>query len=131
MRRLLDTHLLIWASFEPQLLPADVRHFLEDEQNEALFSMASLWEMAIKKSQAKPDFQYDTAVLHRYLLASGYTELAIKSSHVSLVAQLPWIHRDPFDRMLLAQASVENVALWTSDSVLTQYVDHGFNILKA
>jgi PIN domain nuclease of toxin-antitoxin system len=94
---------------------------LEDPQNTPVFSVASLWELVIKKALGRPDFSVEPALLRRALLDGGWQELPIAASHVFAVAQLPLCHRDPFDRLLLAQASADGLLLLTADSQLAQY----------
>ncbi|MBZ0094596.1 MAG: type II toxin-antitoxin system VapC family toxin [Sulfuricella sp.] len=107
MKLLLDTHLLLWAAGSPDQLSAAARPLLEDPLNELLFSAASLWEIAIKRGLGRSDFQVDARVLRRGLLDNGYQELAITSEHAVSIDSLPLIHKDPFDRILVAQATVE------------------------
>lgn len=121
MKLLLDTHLLLWAAGSPGQLPAAARALLEDPHNELLFSAASLWEIAIKRGLGRPDFQVDARVLRRGLLDNGYQELAIGSEHAVSIDSLPPLHKDPFDRMLVAQATVEGITLLTADTWVAQY----------
>ena len=121
MKLLLDTHLLLWAAGEPKRLPKNIRTLLEDRDNELLFSAASLWEVAIKSGLGRKDFRVEARLLRRGLLDNGYSELPIVSDHVVAIESLPPIHKDPFDRMLLAQATVEGITLLTNDPVVAQY----------
>jgi PIN domain nuclease of toxin-antitoxin system len=121
MKLLLDTHLLLWAAGKPDRLPATARSLIEDPANEPLFSAASLWEVAIKRGLGRADFQVDARLLRRGLLDNGYGELPIVSDHVVATESLPPIHKDPFDRVLVAQATVEGITLLTSDSLVAQY----------
>ena len=121
MKLLLDTHLLLWAAGVPSKLPAAARPMLEDSGNELLFSAASLWEIAIKRSLGRADFQVDARVLRRGLLDNGYLELPITSEHMVFIESLPPIHKDPFDRILVAQATVEGITLLTADTLIAQY----------
>ena len=121
MRYLLDTHLLLWAAVEPKQLPNVARALLEDSGNTLVFSAASLWEIAIKAGLGRPDFTVEPAVLRRGLLDNGYLELPVTSDHAVAVGTLPPIHRDPFDRLLVAQAQVEGITLLTADPVVAQY----------
>jgi len=86
-----------------------------------MFSPASLWEIAIKRAMGRSDFRADPRLLRRGLLDNGYGELPITSEHAVAVDGLPPIHKDPFDRILVAQASVEGIALLTADPVVAQY----------
>lgn len=121
MKFLLDTHLLLWAGGEPRRLSTAARRLLNEPENQLLFSAASLWEIAIKRRLGREDFQADPRLLRRGLIENGYNELPIKGDHVVATEGLPPIHRDPFDRVLLAQATVEGITLLTSDSILAQY----------
>ncbi|MGA7218867.1 MAG: type II toxin-antitoxin system VapC family toxin [Candidatus Sulfotelmatobacter sp.] len=121
MKILLDTHLLLWAAGKPNRLSASAKKLLNNPANELLFSAASLWEVAIKRGLGRRDFQADPRLLRRGLLDNGYTELPILSDHVVVLDSLPPIHEDPFDRLLLAQATVEGITLLTSDSVVAEY----------
>lgn len=121
MKLLLDTHLLLWAAGHPQRLPADARVLIETAENELFFSVASLWEIVIKRGLGREDFKVDARLLRRGLLDNGYSELPIASEHVVAIEGLPPIHKDPFDRILLAQAQVEGITLLTADPTLAQY----------
>jgi len=121
MKLLLDTHLLLWAAGSPEYLPIAARPLLEDPQNELLFSAASLWEIAIKRGLGCSDFQVDARVLRRGLLDNGYQELVISSEHAVFIDSLPPLHKDPFDRILVAQANVEGITLLTADALVAQY----------
>jgi PIN domain nuclease of toxin-antitoxin system len=118
---LLDTHVLLWAAGQPDRLPAKVRRLLGDPLNELVFSAASLWEIAIKKGLGREDFQVDARLLRRGLLDNGYSELAITSAHAVAIDGLPPIHKDPFDRLLVAQSMIEGITLLTTDPVVAQY----------
>lgn len=121
MKILLDTHLLLWAAAQPERLPDRVRHSLEDPTVEPVFSSASLWEIVIKRGLGRGDFQVDPRVLRRGLLDNGYFELAITSEHALAVDRLPPIHKDPFDRILVAQSLIEGITLLTADPLVAQY----------
>ena len=121
MKLLLDTHVLLWAAGEPARLAASARRLINDADNEPLFSVASLWEIAIKRGLGRKDFQVDARLLRRGLLDNGYGELPIMSDHVVAVEDLPAIHKDPFDRLLVAQATVEGITLLTLDLVVARY----------
>jgi PIN domain nuclease of toxin-antitoxin system len=118
---LLDTHVLLWAAGQPDRLPAKVRRLLGDPLNELLFSAASLWEIAIKKGLGRGDFEVDARLLRRGLLDNGYSELAITGAHAVAIDGLPPIHKDPFDRLLVAQSMVEGVTLLTTDPIVAKY----------
>lgn len=121
MKLLLDTHVLIWAAALPERLSADARALINDEDNELLFSAASLWEVAIKGSLDRADFQVDARLLRRGLLDNGYRELAVASEHAVAIGGLPPIHKNPFDRLLVAQCMVEGITLITVDDLVAQY----------
>jgi PIN domain nuclease of toxin-antitoxin system len=121
LKLLLDTHLLLWAAGQPDQLSEVARRLLEDPQNELMFSSASLWEVAIKRGLGRQDFKAEPRLLRRGLLDNGYSELPITSEHAIAVEGLPPLHKDPFDRILVAQALVEGVALLTADPVVAQY----------
>ena len=121
MRLLLDTHLLLWAAGEPDKLSARARTLMEDPGNDLVFSAASLWEITIKTGLGRADFQVDPHLLRRGLIENGYEELPITSQHALAVGQLPDVHRDPFDRILVAQATVEGVLLLTHDPLVKAY----------
>ena len=121
MKLLLDTHLLLWAAGEPQRLSKQARTLLDNPDHELLFSAASLWEVAIKRGLGREDFKVDARLLRRGLLDNGYSELPIISDHVVATESLPLIHKDPFDRILVAQATVEGVTLLTIDPLVSQY----------
>jgi PIN domain nuclease of toxin-antitoxin system len=121
MRLLIDTHLLLWTAGQSARLSPQARSLIGDPANELLFSAASLWEIAIKAGLGRGDFRVDANQLRRGLLNNGYRELAITGEHAVAVTSLPMIHRDPFDRLLLAQGMVENITLLTSDAVMAQY----------
>lgn len=121
MKLLLDTHLLIWAADSIERVPVGARALMADQDNELLFSVASIWEVAIKRGLNRPDFQVDARMLRRGLIDNGYCELPILSEHVVTIDALPLIHKDPFDRLLIAQAMVEGITLLTDDATLTQY----------
>lgn len=121
MKLLLDTHLLLWAAGQPQHLSKAARSLIDDTENELLFSAASLWEVAIKSTLGRADFQLDPKLLRRGLLDNGYTELPITSAHAVAVTSLPPIHKDLFDRLIVAQAMMEGITLVTSDQVVSEY----------
>jgi PIN domain nuclease of toxin-antitoxin system len=121
MKLLLDSHLLLWAAGAPERLSAAAKALFEDPANELLFSAATLWEVAIKQGLGRVDFHVDPRVLRRGLFDNGYAELPVTSAHAVAIDTLPPIHRDPFDRILIAQAQVEGITLVTSDATVAQY----------
>jgi PIN domain nuclease of toxin-antitoxin system len=120
---LLDTHLLLWAASEPQRLSAKARTLLLDPGNQLIFSSASLWEISIKNGLDRSDFKVDPRRLWRMLLVNGYRELPVTSEHAVAVNELPLLHRDPFDRILIAQARLEGLQLLTVDKIVAKYGD--------
>ncbi|MBB3192508.1 type II toxin-antitoxin system VapC family toxin [Halomonas cerina] len=118
---LLDTHLLLWAASHPERLSETARARLLDESNELWFSSASIWEITIKAGLGREDFRVDPYLLRRGLVDNGYVELPITSGHALAVHHLPPIHRDPFDRMLIAQAESEGILLLTADATVARY----------
>ncbi|HYZ39689.1 MAG TPA: type II toxin-antitoxin system VapC family toxin [Stellaceae bacterium] len=121
MRVLLDTHVLLWALGQPDRLDEDTRATIESTKTEVLFSAASIWEIAIKARLGRADFPVKPAEIAQAALDTGFIELAIRSSAAALVAELPLLHRDPFDRVLVAQAIVEPATLYTADQRLVPY----------
>jgi len=119
MKLLLDTHILLWAA--AGTLPGAAEKMVVDGDNTLYFSPASLWEIGLKKNLPGRDFQVDPEMLRRGLLDNQYQELPITGPHVLAVNYLPPTHKDPFDRILLAQATVEGLSLLTSDSTLRKY----------
>jgi len=121
VKLLLDTQLLLWAAGQPERLSASARRQLNNRKNELIFSAASFWEISIKKSLGRDDFRVEPRVLRRALLDNGYVELPVTSEHAVNVYGLPPLHKDPFDRLLIAQALVEGITLLTADAQLARY----------
>ncbi|MBA4786404.1 MAG: type II toxin-antitoxin system VapC family toxin [Brevundimonas sp.] len=121
MNILLDTHLLVWTATRPERLSARARSFLEDSRNLLFFSAVSIWEIGIKRRLERLDFQLDPERLRNQLLANGYNEIDFTSLHGLAVQALPLLHRDPFDRALIAQARCEDLVLMTADRDITLY----------
>lgn len=121
MKLLLDTHLLLWAAGQPDRLSDEARALIDAPENELFFSAASLWEVVIKRGLGREDFQADARLLRRGLLDNGYSELPIGSEHAVAIESLPPLHKDPFDRILVAQAQVEGITLLTVDPLVAQY----------
>lgn len=120
MRLLLDTHVLLWAAAGTGLSPS-AEALIVTPENRLHFSAASIWEITIKASLGRPEFNLDAGVFRRELLESGYEELAITGAHAAAISALPDLHKDPFDRMLIAQAMVEAITLLTADQTLLSY----------
>ena len=123
MRILLDTHLLIWAVADPDRLDKKTTDDLEDAANEILFSAASIWEIAIKYRLSRPDFAHEPTKIAQAAQQTGFVELPVRAAAAAMVATLPPLHRDPFDRLLIAQALAEPALLYTADAPLTAYSD--------
>ena len=121
MNYLVDTHLLVWLSMVSSKLKPSARQILEDAGNIIHFSAISILEVAIKQQLGKPDFDAEAAVLRRMLIELDFQELPVTGLHAAHVATLPLIHRDPFDRLLVAQASVEGYTLLTVDEEIARY----------
>jgi PIN domain nuclease of toxin-antitoxin system len=121
VRLLPDTHILLWTIAESRRLSAAARALIGEPGNELTFSSVSLWEVAIKAGRARADFRIDVSLLRRSLFDNGYSELSITGAHAAASAGLPPIHKDPFDRMLVAQAIVEGFTLLTSDPMVAKY----------
>ena len=121
MKLLLDTHLLLWAAGEPKKLSPKARRLIADTGNELIFSAASIWEVAIKRTLGRADFQVDTRLFRRGLIDNGYVELPVFSAHAVAVEALPPVHKDPFDRLLVAQSLIEGIVLLTTDATVAEY----------
>ena len=121
MRLLLDTHLLLWAVASSQRVSPEARSLIEDPRNDVFFSAASLWEIAIKSTLRRKDFRVDLPLMRSAMSDMGVIELPVRSEHTVRVTELPPVHRDPFDRLLVAQSLVEPMVLLTNDAVLARY----------
>lgn len=121
MRLLLDTHVLLWMAEDSDRLSDAVRKEITDPANELVFSAASLWEISIKNTLEREDFRVDARQLRQGLLDNGYVELPITGKHAVSIDQLPLLHKDPFDRILLAQAITEGLTFVTADARLASY----------
>jgi PIN domain nuclease of toxin-antitoxin system len=118
---LLDTHVILWAAGEPRKLSAKARALINDPAHQMLVSAVSLWEITIKSALYRDRFAYDPRIIRRALRDHGYGELAITGDHALAIAGLPPIHHDPFDRLLIAQATVEGITLLTADKTVARY----------
>lgn len=118
---LLDTHVLLWAAGQPDRLSQEAQSMIADPRNQLWFSAASLWEITIKRGLGRQDFRVDPHMLRRGLVENGYTELPITTEHAMATAHLPAIHKDPFDRVLIAQAESEGALLLTTDELVARY----------
>lgn len=121
MRFLLDTHFLLWAAFEPHKLSNGEKNLILDKKNEMIFSTISIWEIAIKKSKNKSSIYPAAAALRTGLLLNGYKELPVFGRHTLELQYLPPLHKDPFDRMLIAQARSDGLVLLTRDRIMLEY----------
>jgi PIN domain nuclease of toxin-antitoxin system len=113
--------LLLWAATDPDRLSIEARALIEANGNELWFSVASLWEIVFKNGLGRADFQVDPHRLRRALLDNGYRELMVTGEHTLALVALPALHKDPFDRMLVAQATVEGILLLTGDTAVARY----------
>jgi len=129
MKLLLDTHILLWAAGQPEKLSQSAEKLLSTPDNALFFSSASLWEIVIKRGLGRDDFKVDPVRLRKMLIAHGYTELPITAEHALKVETLPLLHKDPFDRMLLAQARTEGMLLLTVDASILQYRESTMSVL--
>lgn len=121
MRFLLDTQLILWTASHPERLSVEAQNLIDDPANELYFSAASVWEIAIKSALGRSDFQIEPRVLLRGLLDNRYQELPVTSRQAVGIDGLPGLHKDPFDRLLLAQAIAEGITLLTTDARLAKY----------
>ena len=121
MKLLLDTHILLWALMAPGRLPAPLRDVLTDPVNEVLFSAASIWEVSIKRSLDRPGFDFMPDDVIAGAVAAGFTEAPVTARHAARVLELPRLHTDPFDRLLVAQALCEPARLVTADRAVAAY----------
>ena len=119
MRILVDTHIILWAAANQ--VSEKVKSILENPNNTLYFSSASIWEIEIKNSRGKEDFNVDAKRLCLNLRFAGYEELGIISEHAFLISDLPKIHKDPFDRIMIAQALYEDMFFLTDDKILIKY----------
>lgn len=124
MRLLLDTHVLLWAAAASTRLPAATKDLLRDSSNQIYYSAASVWEIAIKSALRRDDFRADPARLVVALAKMEFNELPVRAAHAVALSRLPAHHRDPFDRLLVAQAISEPMILLTVDRALPAYSDN-------
>jgi PIN domain nuclease of toxin-antitoxin system len=121
MRFLLDTQLVVWVPISDARISRTARSVFSSRENEFVFSDASIWEIAIKRGLGRSDFLFDPREIRRQMLENGYEELPVLGQHAVAVDVLPSIHKDPFDRILIAQAMVEGITLLTADPVIASY----------
>lgn len=121
MKYLLDTHVMLWSADNSKRLSSKTMKLLQDDENELFFSVVSFWEISIKRALGRKDFYAEPRQLRHGMLGNGYHELQVTSEHAFTVETLPLLHRDPFDRMLIAQAIVEGAVLLTIDAIILRY----------
>ena len=121
MKLLLDTHILLWSAGQPDKLSTDARTLLLNSSNALFFSAASIWEIVIKRGLGRDDFKVDPLRLRKQLVINGYEEVSVSADHALAVDVLPALHKDPFDRILIAQARTEGMLLLTADSQILRY----------
>lgn len=120
-RFLVDTQLLLWNVYGSRKLPARVARLFRDGRHRFFYSAASIWEIAIKAGLGRDDFVADAAAIRETLDENGFEELPVRAQHAVAMSRLPAIHGDPFDRMLVAQANAEPMAMITTDERLAAY----------
>ena len=130
MKYLLDTQILVWAALYPDQMPPEAKQIINDPANELYFSVASVWEVAIKNAFQRENFRLDPNIMRRGLIENGYIELPINGIHAAVVGELPPIHKDPFDRMLITQAKTEGILLVTTDALIGKYAAPVFLVNK-
>jgi PIN domain nuclease of toxin-antitoxin system len=129
VKLLLDTHVILWVAGQPEKLSEPTRSFLTMPENSLFFSAASIWEIVIKRGLGREDFKVDPVRLEKMLISHGYIELPITAEHALRVETLPLLHKDPFDRLLIAQARAEGMQLLTVDASILQYGESTLNAL--
>lgn len=126
MRILCDTHVLIWLLEDNPRLPGRVRQLLMASDTELFFSSVSIYEISVKHALKPESMPCSPEEVRQLAMVAGVGELVFNSSHARLAGELPWLHRDPFDRMLIAQAQMENMVLLSHDDYVKQYGDMVF-----
>ena len=121
MRVLTDTHILLWALLQPERLDAVRRDVLESPEHQVFFSAVNIWEIAIKRALDRLDLDVEPDVIHRAAVETGFRELPVSAVHAAAVRHLPAHHRDPFERLLIAQALTEPLLLMTDDPLISLY----------
>jgi PIN domain nuclease of toxin-antitoxin system len=121
VKLLLDTHILLWSAGQPDKLSEKACSLLLDTSNTLFFSSANIWEIVIKRGLGRDDFRVDPLRLRKQLVVNGYEEVAVSSDHALAVDVLPVLHKDPFDRILIAQARTEGMLLVTADNQIALY----------
>ncbi len=128
MKYLLDTHIVLWLANSSDKINPSIKSILENIDLDIYFNAVNFWEIAIKNQLDKSDFQVDSVKLYKQMLEHDFIELPILSKHTLRLESLPNYHKDPFDRLLIAQALDENLTLITHDSSIWKY---DVNITKA
>lgn len=118
---LVDTHVLIWLAVESPRLSEGVRDLLTDPDNTIYFSAIAIFEIAVKQQLSKINFKVDASAIRRMMIDKGYVELVVDGIHAAFVGTMPLLHKDPFDRLLVAQANVEGITLITADERIARY----------
>lgn len=118
---LVDTHVLIWLAVDSPRLGEVARDLLADPDNHIFFSAISIFEIAVKERLSKRGFEVEASAIRRMMIENDFAELAVTGMHAAHVATLPLVHRDPFDRLLVAQAMMEGFTLMTADEKIAQY----------
>ncbi len=122
MKILLDTHVLLWMLSRAERLSETARSLISDQDNELLFSVAAYWEIGIKVSIGKLGLSDDwQETIPTEMARNEIAWLPISPAHIHAVSKLPWMHRDPFDRLLVAQAQTEELTLLTNDAAFSGY----------
>jgi PIN domain nuclease of toxin-antitoxin system len=118
---LLDTHVLIWTLVDPDKVPESMQRTVQDAASRVWFSAASIWEIAIKHSLGKRDFAVEPETIWKAARATRFEELAVTAEQAIGVDALPWVHKDPFDRLLVAQARTSGMKLLSLDPEVNAY----------
>lgn len=121
MKLLLDTHILLWAAGHPERLTETARCLLMTSENRLFFSAANIWEVVVKLGLGRQDFKIDPYRLRKMLVIHRYIELPVTAEHALRAGTLPPLHKDPFDRILIAQALSEGMRLVTADGTVARY----------
>jgi len=120
---LLDTNILLTAAISPERLPRETQEWLSNPSNTVFFSAANIWEIGIKRSLNRDGFDFFPEDIYHLALDMGFSEFPVQSEHCYAISRLPWHHRDPFDRILIAQAQSLPAYFLTTDKLLYKYSD--------
>ena len=121
MRLLLDTHAFLWAIVQPEKLSKRAERLITDEANELLLSAASLWEIVLKVQAGKLTIPEEPSFIPGHMAGLGVRCLGVEADHVVALLELPLLHRDPFDRLLVAQCLQEKLPILTADAAIRRY----------